>query len=305
MKNCLYNKSLVFGIIMLFFGGILIQIIAVDVNAEDTAQNGDIKIIRTEELEGIYDPEILYEQIYFNGTWYDFEMIRYTKNGKEHVGAYKPQMKGALDWIKFNTDADCTILCWWDHGHMIEGYAERNAMAEFASLSLKYTIADYNRLDEEGKQEYEEEHEWCSDDIIEDIANVLTSENIFQNDIKNILDDNNIKYILTRGYDKQISEVFFDALGKESSEYVVDGTPTIKGSDTLIFRMWENNPEINGLELVKEYESFEDEFYDVRVFLINDEITDNNGDSGTPGFEVITVFLAIALILFLKRKRKL
>ena len=183
-------------------------------------------------------------------------------------------MKDALDWIKANTSENCTILCWWDYGHMIEGYAERNAIATFVSLALQYTIPSLLYLDEEEKlQRIELAGGWASNETVEDLAKVLTSNNISSDDIRDIFQKYNVSYILTKGYDKRIATIFFDAIGINYSEHIVDGILTDKGNETLIFQMWNNYSEILELQLLYEYypQGFPIPNYyddDVRIFKL-------------------------------------
>ena len=234
---------------------------------ENLPKEGDTRLISEEPTGGTYNASILYKEKYYDGSWHNFTGIKYTKDGKEYTGAYLPYMRDALNWIKSNTTENITVLCWWDYGHMIEGYAERNAIAVFPSLALKDTIAEFFQLDETGKQRYREEHEWDANKTLEDISNVLTSTNISNNETWKIIQRYNVSFILTTGYDKLIAKIFFDSAGKNSDDYIITGThnPTEKGMETLIFQMWENYTNTSGLELRYEYKPFSG-YYDVKIF---------------------------------------
>ena len=231
---------------------------------------GDTKLISVEPLGGKYNASIQYKQNYHNGVWGNYTEIKYSKNGNEHSGAYLPSMKEALDWIKSNTSEGCTVLCWWDYGHMVVGYAEREAIAVFSSLALKDTIGEFKGLDETEKQNYIAEREWESNETLEEVAEILTTENISSNATMELIEKYNISYILTRSYDAHISNIFFDACGKNPDEYMVDTTPNEKGNQTLIFKMWKYEPDIHDLKLVYKYYpsgEFHPEYYqDIRIF---------------------------------------
>ena len=234
---------------------------------DNLPKEGDTRLISEEPIEGAYNASILYKEKYYDGSWHNFTGIKYTKDRKEHTGAYLSYMQDALNWIKSNTAENITVLCWWDYGHMIEGYAERNAIAVFPSLALKDTIAEFAQLDEVGKQRYIEEHEWDANKTLEDIAIVLTSTNLSNNDTREIIQKYNVSFILTSGYDKLIAKIFFDATSKNSDDYITTGThnPTDKGMETLIFQMWENYTNIPELKLRYEHHPFSG-YYDVKIF---------------------------------------
>jgi len=245
----------------------LINIAIIGCVEKNLPKEGNTRLTSEESVGGTYNASILYKEKYYDGSWHNYTGIKYTKDGKEHTGAYLPYMQDALNWIKSNTTENITVLCWWDYGHMIEGYAERNAIAVFPSLALKDTIAEFSQLDETGKQRYIEEHEWDANNTLEDIAIVLTSTNISNNETWKIIQRYNVSFILTTGYDKLIAKIFFDAAGKNSDDYIITGThsPTEKGMETLIFQMWENYTNISGLELRYEYQPFSG-YYDVKIF---------------------------------------
>jgi len=222
-------------------------------NEETTPKNGDTKLISVEPIGGTYNVSILHLQNYFDGKWYDGTEIKYTKNGREHQGCYIPNMKETLDWIKTNTSENCTILSWWDYGIMIEGYAERNVIARFGSLAIADTIAIFGSFDEEGKKKFIEEHEWTSNETIEELAMVLTSTNISSDETRVIIQKYSVSYIFTIDYDKKIFNIFLNAAGKNSDEYITDGIYNEKCNETLIFKMWNDIPDISGLELIYEH----------------------------------------------------
>jgi asparagine N-glycosylation enzyme membrane subunit Stt3 len=237
-------------------------------NEKNTPKEGDTKLISVETIGGAYNASILHMQTYWSdeSKWSDNTQLKYIKNGIEHQGYYIPSMKETLDWIKTNTSENCTILCWWDYGIMIEGYAERNVIARYCSLAITDAIGMFGILDEEGKKKFIEEHEWDSNETVQELASVLTETNISSNETKEIIQKYNVSYIFTSKYDKDIALVFFKASGKNIDKYITNGTFNEKCNDTLIFKMWDDNPDITGLELI--YEQPLEEKRTVRIFKL-------------------------------------
>jgi len=233
---------------------------------ESNPKEGDIKLISVESIGGTYNANIYHQQIYLSGGWQDFLELNYTKDGKEHQGSYIPSMKDTLEWIKINTSENSTILCWWDYGIMLEGYAERNVIARHASLALKDTIAMFGSLDEDGKKKFIEEHEWTSNETIEELAKILITTNISSDETMALIQKYNVSYIFSNSYDELITWIFLDAARKNLDEYYTDKVPNEKCNETLIFKLWNDVPEISGLELI--YEQNIDYERSVRIFKI-------------------------------------
>lgn len=226
-----------------------------DTNEEDLEpKDGDKKNIREKSLNGTYNPKLIYGKIYIDGEWVNYTHLGYTKDGFYYETAFIDYALHAFNWMKNNTDEDSTVLSWWDYGGTIEGYSEREAIAVYPPLSLLDTIAMYSSFNEEGKKRYIEENEWSDNDTIKEIATVLTTDNLSNETVQNIVDKYNVKYIFTRYYDKQLAGIFLSAAGKNptdyftptenSNKYCYGGIPKDKANETLIYRMWEKNPDI-------------------------------------------------------------
>lgn len=235
-------------------------------NEETYPENGDIRLLSTEFVGGKYNASILEEEIYDyeyykagldDDGWIPLHRISYTKEGREYKGNFIPQMREALDWIRTNTSENCTILCWWDYGCMVEGYANRKAITTFASLSLKYTIPGLKNKSREYIDNYVKElGGWVSNETIGDIAKILTTINISSDETVKIIEKYNISYILTHHFDKHISWFIFDAADKNPDEYIIkygSDEPTDKGNETLIFQIWDYEQDIQGLKMVFEH----------------------------------------------------
>lgn len=236
---------------------------------ENNTKAGEIRTNSKESVDGKYDVSILNNVIFFDGTWNNYPQIQYTKEEVTFIGDYFPHLREMLDWIKTNTNEDSVILCWWHYGHMIEGYAERNAIATSPSLSIVDTIELFTHIPEDAKlQIVEGMGSWTSNETIEELSKVLTTTNLSSNEIREITEKYDVNYILTQEYDTHIAWIFFDASGKNHEEYVVNDNyqePTDKGKETLIFKMWSNYSEIQDLQLAYEHQPT-DSLYDVRIF---------------------------------------
>ena len=239
-------------------------------NGSSTPEDGDTRLKETVLVNGTYNPSILYEEMYLNGQWNDITSIAYTKNGKYLTGAFIPYMLGALSWIKTNTSKNSTIFCWWDYGHMVEGLAERNAIATFASSHLEDTIVYYSYFSDEKKNaDIEKKGGWNPKEKLEDIAKVFTCDNLSSYEIKGILEKYNVSYILTRRYDTEIAIIYFKWFDKNTSEYVVDNKLTDRAKQTLIFQLWMEKTIPYGLQLIGEFRSEDVYFFNyVRLFKV-------------------------------------
>ena len=234
-------------------------------------QDGDERIIDTEFVGGEYDASILQIELYSPGSviygtdddgWIPHESLVYTKDGYEYNVAYYSDLRNALNWIKTNTSENCTILSWWDYGGMIEGYAERNILAKAPSLPLINTVARLN-IDLLGG--------WTSNETINDIANILTSANLSSIDMKEIINENNISYIFTTRYDRDIAYIIFNASDKNIDDYYENYLPNELANESLIYQIW--NDELNMDELTLVFENYiSDETtsrFDVRIYEID------------------------------------
>ncbi|OGS39836.1 MAG: hypothetical protein A3K77_03160 [Euryarchaeota archaeon RBG_13_31_8] len=257
---------------------VLFAVVFTGCTEQNPYKNFDKRLINTEFLGGKYNLSILYLKNYYDGTWADWTQINYTKNGNKYIGVYAPFMREALDWIKTNTSENCSVLCWWDYGHMVEGFAERNAIATSPSISLEWSMAGYQSMDEEHRQKMiEEVGGWSTNETHEDIAAVLTTNDFQSNETQDIIEKYNVSYILTRSYDKYLYDIFFKTAGKDTDLYVAnqDGyelTLTEKGEQTLIFQLWKDNYMIPGLELVYNYVSTDissNNISNVRIFKVS------------------------------------
>lgn len=105
---------------------------------------------------------------YYEANWTE---IKYTDETGNHSEQYfETQMRTGLDWIKNNTSENATFLCWWDYGHMIKGYAERNVIARNPSHEWIEMVA-IARTDPSAIKEFD------SNDKVVDVAKALAASN--------------------------------------------------------------------------------------------------------------------------------
>lgn len=97
-----------------------------------------------------------------------FEVGRlfYVKDGAEHNGYFNEYLRDALDWIRTNTPENAVFLNWWDYGHMIVGYAERESVVKNPSEEALISVKDESEFQELDPHE-----------MIADVAKALTTTN--------------------------------------------------------------------------------------------------------------------------------
>ena len=91
----------------------------------------------------------------------------YVKNGVEHQGYFNSYLRTALDWIRANTSENTIVLNWWDYGHMIVGYAERDSVIKNPSQEALISVKNPS-----GFQELDPHP------MIVDVAKALTTINV-------------------------------------------------------------------------------------------------------------------------------
>jgi asparagine N-glycosylation enzyme membrane subunit Stt3 len=102
----------------------------------------------SENVGGKYQSRI--EIIEKDPRGFDVGKIFYVKDGVEHSGYWGVNMRNALEWIKNSTPEDAVFLNWWDYGHMIVGYAERESVSKNPSSEALISVRDpsgFHQLD--------------------------------------------------------------------------------------------------------------------------------------------------------------
>ena len=115
--------------------------------------------ISVENLGGRYNVTL---SVFKDGT-----QIDYVDETGNHSGHYfEPQMRTGLDWIRNGTPENGTFLCWWDYGHMIKGYGERNVIVRNPSHEWIDMVANKNSV-----------NEFDPNEKLVDVAKALTTSN--------------------------------------------------------------------------------------------------------------------------------
>jgi len=106
---------------------------------------------------------------FYEADWTEIEYADETGNHSEMY--FELQMRTGLDWIKSNTLENATFLCWWDYGHMIKGYAERNVIVRNPSHEWIEMVAKA-RTDPGAIKEFD------SNEKLVDVAKAFTTSNL-------------------------------------------------------------------------------------------------------------------------------
>jgi asparagine N-glycosylation enzyme membrane subunit Stt3 len=105
---------------------------------------------------------------FFKDESAQIEYVDETGNHSEHY--FEPQMRTGLDWIKNTTPENAVFLCWWDYGHAIKGYAERNVIGRNPSHEWIEMVA-IARTDPNAIKEFD------PNEKLVDVAKALTTSN--------------------------------------------------------------------------------------------------------------------------------
>lgn len=170
--------------------------------------------------------------------------IVYSKEGIEHRGYYDSNFKNALEWIRLNTPENATFLCWWDYGHMIVGYAEKEAIIKNPSEEALVSIANPELI-----------KEFDPNEKLVEVAKALTATDV--NFTKSIMKKCNANYILVTPVDGDGKAVWiFRFAGLNSTDYMAspslifnDENYTELGKQTLIYKMLSNS-NLEGFTLI-------------------------------------------------------
>lgn len=170
--------------------------------------------VKEEIIGGKYNVKIVIKHnatIVIKGVPCDFEAgeIIYAKEATEHKGYHSSYVKDALEWIKANTLENATFLSWWDNGHMIVGYAEREVIIKNPSQEAPSSVAD-----PEGVREFDPHEKLIN------VAEALTATNL--DFPESIMDKYGADYVLIT----TTSSLTFDS-----------GDYTDLGKETFIYRL--------------------------------------------------------------------
>lgn len=210
--------------------------------------------VQKEVLGGKYNATILIKSVYLD---FDVGEILYTVEGVEHRGFYGAYFRDALEWIKVHTAENASFLNWWDYGHMIFGYGERDTIIKNPSQEALDSVVnpdDFRNLEPHVK--------------LVEVASALTTTEV--NLTKSIMDTYDATYIILSTEDGGFKTVpIFTYSGLTVEDYVQpppypdtfkSGDYTSLGKDTILYKLLDNN-EVEGLTQV-----YSDEI--VKIFKI-------------------------------------
>jgi len=183
-----------------------------DKSSIEFTKNGEETPITVENVGGKYNATI--------SSWEDHIEVEYTdEEGKHTEGYFEVEMRSGLDWIKTNTPESSTFLCWWDYGHMIKGYAERNTVVRNPSEEIKESVGDPSSITEFDPHEK-----------ILDVAAALTTSNFTV--ISGIMEKYCVTHILVCPDDLYKAGWMYRIAGLEPTDYIVSLDPGLEFTDT-------------------------------------------------------------------------
>ncbi len=103
------------------------------------------------------------------------EKIVYEKNGEiiDPDQVLPDSMRPGMEWLKENTPADAVIMSWWDYGHAIRAYAEREPVVDAPSKEALTTTVSKHL----GKDPDEVECDDCIEhEKLQEVAEVFLTE---------------------------------------------------------------------------------------------------------------------------------
>ena len=199
------------------------------------------------ELGGKYDAVVSYYGD--NRT-----LVDYADETGNHVGDYYDNMEASLDWVKGNTPEDAVFLCWWDYGHMIKAYAEREAVVKDPSKEILYSVVDSKDV-----------REYASHQTILGVADAFCTTDSAKT--ARVMQAHGATYILVNEIDVQKAHWIYQIGGLNTTEYSYQYWPpenpdfTFKAKQTMLARLLQNR-ETNPFTLVYSDET-------VKIYQLN------------------------------------
>lgn len=128
----------------------------------------------------------------------------YSREGRNFTPDYYDEsLKDALEWIKVNTSKDAVFLSWWDYGHMIRAFGERDVVVYAPSINLNDTT---------GALWTPEKGPFSAENTTRDVARALLSNN--SSETLDIMKSYNATYVFVDTSDPMKSFSMFIALGE-------------------------------------------------------------------------------------------
>ncbi len=206
-------------------------------------KDGEEPPTNVEQIGGKYNATI--------SLWEGYGEIEYTdENGKHSEMYFNLEMRNGSDWIRTNTAENATFLCWWDYGHMIKGYAERNVVVRNPSEEIKESVGDPSSITEFDPHER-----------ILDVATAFATSNYTE--MLRIVEKYNVTHILVCSDDLIKAPWIYQIAGLEWQDHLASQDSisefTDAGKQTMIARLLENRD--TGFTLI--YEDEEIKVYEV------------------------------------------
>ncbi len=213
------------------------------VRQDSTHPTDDIlkEVIGTEVIGGKYNLTLVDTNITIGNRSSSMKMISYVKDGEvvEPDMMLPDSVRPGLDWISENTHEDEIVFCWWDYGHMIRAYAEREPVLDAPSREILVTTVAKHI----GKSPDEIECPDCvSHDVIQDVARALLAEDSKM--LLDVMNDYGARVFYVQNSDLSKSFAFYVSIGEEPKE------PDSEEFLGTIAGRAANGQEIEGLELV-------------------------------------------------------
>jgi hypothetical protein len=119
-------------------------------------------------------------------------------------------MRPGMEWLKGNTPADAVIMSWWDYGHAIRAYAEREPVVDAPSREALTTTVSKHL----GKDPAEIECDGCiSHEVLQEVARLLLTED--DSEATGIMEKYNATYLYIHTEDEDKSVALFIVLGED------------------------------------------------------------------------------------------
>jgi hypothetical protein len=193
-------------------------------------------IIGYENIGGRYNLTLIDTQVIAGGASSTMKKIRYELEGEviEPDQMLPDSMRPGLDWLKANTPEDAVVMSWWDYGHAIRAYSEREPVVDSPSKeSLVTTVAKHL-----GKDPSEMDCPTCvPHDLLQDVARLLLAEDTME--AAGLMGKYGADYLYVHDDDESKSVALFIVLGEDQS----DISSTVLGKALALER-------IDGFELV-------------------------------------------------------
>tara|TARA_Y100000310_G_C20702467_1_gene831163 strand:- start:4293 stop:5090 length:798 start_codon:yes stop_codon:yes gene_type:complete len=136
--------------------------------------------------------------------------VRYVWDDYTFTGAYMPEFRSSMDWIKENSSKDAIITTWWDYGHMVRGIGKRDVIAYNPSQDILTTVASVHA----GKKfNTEEAGELSNHEDIINVGLILTTTDPIK--AINLMQNYNSQYLLVTNSEYGKSRIIYNISGVE------------------------------------------------------------------------------------------